>query len=68
LPTSEDYKKLNWMQKIALYEGIASDKADTYDVIKEVLKELKPWLDKEMYFKLEEMKDNTRINAKWGGK
>lgn len=46
-----------------LYDTIISTKNDNIDLIKSCLDSLKPWLDKDMYFSMEDDKKSTRVNT-----
>ena len=63
LPTEDRFKELSIHQKILLYDTIIYEKNDNLDLIKSCFDSLKPWLDKDMYFNMEDSKKNTRINT-----
>ena len=66
LPTDDRFKNLSFYQKILLYNTIVDDKQDTVSLIKECFSALQPWLDKDMFFKLQETTDNARVNSSYG--
>lgn len=65
LPTSDEFKKLSWPQKLVLHQGIVDYNKRNSDTITAIIETLKPWLNTEAYFKIKEQKENQRHNVKW---
>ena len=66
LPTDDRFKNLSFYQKIILYNSVVEEKKDTAALIKQCFLALQPWLDKDMYSQINQIKDNARVNSAYG--